>query len=214
MYIFWIPFGLINVGATFKRAMDFSFKEYIDKFMVFYQDDLIAYSRKAKDHMRHLEKIFEKALEYVVSLNPKKCTFGVKKGKLLGYIVSKDRVKIDPKRVVAIDNIPKTKNVKGIQYFFCQVIFLRRFVTNFPEISRPISKMLKKGAMISWEGEPLVAFQEIKDAIKNAPVLRTPYYAKPMHIFSFSSFHTIATVLLQRNEEGYEKPIAFFGKSL
>ena len=113
-----MPFGLINAGATFQRAMNVAFHEYIDKFMVVYQDDLIAYSKKVGDHCSHLEKIFIKALEYGVSLNPKKCTFGVTKGKLLGHIVSKDGVKIDPERVVAIDKVPKPRNVKGIKYFF------------------------------------------------------------------------------------------------
>jgi len=70
----------------------------------------------------------------------------VTQGRLLGHIVSKVCVKIDPERVATIDKVPKPKNVKGIQYFFGQVNFLRRFVTNFAEISRPISKMIKKGA--------------------------------------------------------------------
>ena len=91
---------------------------------------------------------------------------------------------------------------------------MRRFVTNFVEISRPISKMLKKGAIIDWNGEPSQAFQNIKIAIKDTPILRTPDYTKPMHIFSFASFHTVAVVLLQKNEEEYEQPIAFFSKSL
>ena len=93
-----------------------------------------------------------------MSLNPKKCTFGVTKGKLLGHIVSIDGVKIDPERVASIDKVPKPKNVKGIQYFFGKVNFLRRFVTNFAEISKPISKMLKKGATIDWNGEASQAF--------------------------------------------------------
>ena len=84
-----------------------------------------------------------------MSLNPKKCTFGVTKGKLLGHIVSKDGVKIDPERVAGIDKVTKPKSVKGIQSLFGQVNFLRRFVTNFGEIIRPISKMLKKGATIN-----------------------------------------------------------------
>ena len=74
--------------------------------------------------------------------------------------------------------------------------------------------MLKKGKEIKWDDEPSKAFQEIKKAIKNAPVLRAPDYTKPMHIFSFASFHTVAAVLLQKNEEGFEQPIAFFSKSL
>ena len=48
--------------------------------------------------------------------------------------------------------------------------------------------MLKKGDIISWDGEPLEAFKEIKTAIKNATVLRTPNYAKPMHIFLLHLF--------------------------
>lgn len=146
-----------------------------------------AYSKKDEDHYRHLEKIFLKVLEYGVSSNPRKCTLGVIEGKFLGEIVSTHGVKIDLDKMVAINKVPKPKSVKGIKSFFVQVNFLRNFVTKFVKISRPISKMLKKGAMVNWEGESS-SFQEIKDAIKNAPMLRTLDYAKPMHIFSFASF--------------------------
>ena len=74
--------------------------------------------------------------------------------------------------------------------------------------------MLKKGSEIKWGDEPSNAFQKIKQAIKDALVLRAPDYDKPMHIFSFASYHTVVAVLLQKYEEGYEQPIAFFSKSL
>jgi hypothetical protein len=44
--------------------------------------------------------------------------------------------------------------------------------------------------------------------------LASPDYTKEFQIFSFASEHTIATILLQKNEEGFEQPIAFFSKSL
>lgn len=66
-----MPFGLTNVGATFQRAMDAVFVDYINKFVVVYQDNLTAYSKKVGDHYKHLEKIFIKALEYGASLNTK-----------------------------------------------------------------------------------------------------------------------------------------------
>ena len=56
--------------------------------------------------------------------------------------------------------------------------------------------MLKKGEDVKWDEEPSKAFDEIKEDIKNALVLRALDYTKPMHIFSFASFHTIAIVLL------------------
>lgn len=65
---------------------------------------------------------------------------------------------------------------------------------NFAKISRPILRMLKKGSKIKWDGEPSSAFQKIKQAIKDASVLRAPNYDKPMHTFLFASFHTIVVV--------------------
>ena len=74
--------------------------------------------------------------------------------------------------------------------------------------------MLKKGSEVNWDGEPSIAFQKIQKAIKDAPVLRAPNYYNPMHIFSFSSFHTVVIVLLQKHGGGYDQPIAFLRKSL
>ena len=69
-------------------------------------------------------------------------------------------------------------------------------MTNFVEINRPISRMLKKGSKIKLHGEPNTALHKIKKAIKDAPILRAPNYDKPMNIFSFSSFHIVDAVLL------------------
>ena len=100
-----MPFGLTNVGATFQRAMDVVFVDIIDKFLAVYQDDLTAYSKYKDDHCMHLEKVFIRALKYGISLNPRKCHFGVTEGRLLGHLVGKHGVRIDPKRVEAIDKI-------------------------------------------------------------------------------------------------------------
>ena len=104
-----MSFGLTNVGTTFQRAIDVAFVDFKDKFMVVYQDDPTAYSKEVKDHCKHLENFLIKTLEYGVSLNPKKCAFTVTEGKLLGHIVSKDGVRIDPERIIAIDKIPKPR---------------------------------------------------------------------------------------------------------
>jgi hypothetical protein len=44
--------------------------------------------------------------------------------------------------------------------------------------------------------------------------LISPDFTKDFYLFSFASEHTIAAVLLQKNNEGYEEPIAFLSKSL
>jgi len=74
--------------------------------------------------------------------------------------------------------------------------------------------MLKKGWSIIWQKELVDAFLDIKETLKNTPVLVKPDYGKPFHLFSFASFYTIVVVLLQKNKDGFEKPIGFFSKSL
>lgn len=175
---------------------------------------MIAYSKKVEDYCNDLEKIFIRALEYGISLNPKKCHFGVTEGKLLGHIVSKDGVRIDPKRIDAIDKIQIPKIVMSIKSFFGQINFVRRFVSNFSKIVKPFAKMLKNGAEIKWTNEALEAFVNIKRAIKEAPILKSPSFSKPFQVFSFSSFHTIVVVMLQKNDEGHEQPVASFSKTL
>jgi hypothetical protein len=138
----------------------------------------------------------------------------MQEGKLLGHIVSRDRIKIDPKRVEAIDTINIPRNIKEIQSFLGKIIFLRRFIPNFVEIVKLITDMLKKNNEVKWMAEAKASFARIKKVISEAPVLASPDYLKDFLIFSFASEHTVATVLLQKNEEGFEQPIAFFSKSL
>jgi hypothetical protein len=74
--------------------------------------------------------------------------------------------------------------------------------------------MLKKDNEIKWNSEPKASFEQVKKSISEAPVLASPHYTKEFLIFSFASEHTITTVLLQKNEEGFEQSITFFSKSL
>eukprot|EP00253_Pinus_taeda_P032149 PITA_32149 len=74
--------------------------------------------------------------------------------------------------------------------------------------------MLKKDSKVKWTIETKQSFEEIKKALTQTPVLTSPNFDKDFIIFSFASEHTIAIVLLQKDDRGCEKPIAFFSKAL
>jgi hypothetical protein len=133
---------------------------------------------------------------------------------LLGHIVSRNGIKIDPKRVEAIDTIAIPRNVKEIQSFLGKINFLRRCIPNFAEIVKLIIDMLRKNSEVKWRVEAKESFAHIKKVISEALVLARPDYLKYFLIFSFASEHMLIVVLLQKNEEGFEQLIAFFRKSL
>ena len=74
--------------------------------------------------------------------------------------------------------------------------------------------MLKKGHEIKWTAEDKKYFREIKQAIPEALVLLSLDFTKDFLVFSYASEHTIAAVLLHKNNENMEQPIAFFSKML
>ena len=82
-----MPFGLINVGATFQHAMDIAFRGLLNKPMVVYLNDIMVYSKTRGDHIPHLKAIFEKFQRYEISLNPKKSIFSMEEGTLLGFVI-------------------------------------------------------------------------------------------------------------------------------
>jgi hypothetical protein len=124
----------------------------------------------------------------------------MQEGKLLGYIVSKDGIKVTPKRVVAIDLINIPRNRKEIQSFLGKINFLRRFIPNFVEIIKLITNMLKKDNEVKWTAEAKASFECVKKAIGEAPVLVSLDYTKEFLIFSFASKHIVAAILLQKNK--------------
>ena len=62
-----------------------------------------------------------------IKLNPKKCVFGVPKGKLLGYIISEHGIEANPKKIAAISNMGPIHNVKGVQRLTGCLAALSRF---------------------------------------------------------------------------------------
>ena len=92
--------------------MNIAFRGLINSSVVIYLDDITVYSKHKNNHVNHLKHIFERFIKFGISLNPEKCYFALSKGKLLGFIVSKKGIHIDPDRIQEIENIPLQHNKK------------------------------------------------------------------------------------------------------
>ncbi|RDY12610.1 hypothetical protein CR513_02558, partial [Mucuna pruriens] len=104
-----MPFGLKNAGVTYQRVMVTLFHDTMHKEIEVYVDDMIAKLKSPEQHLKDLRKLFARLCKYRLRLNPTKCTFGVKTGKLLGFVVNERGIKIDPDKVKAIKEMPIPK---------------------------------------------------------------------------------------------------------
>ena len=101
-----MPFGLKNAGATYQRAAITLFHDTIHMDVEVYVDDMIVKSYNKADHWAALEHFFQRIRRFRLRLNPKKCTFGVTYGKLLGYMISERGIEVDPNKIRAILDMP------------------------------------------------------------------------------------------------------------
>ena len=95
-----------------------------------------------------------------------------------------------------------------------KINFFRRFIPNFPDLVKHITSMLKKGSEIKWTDGARSSFDATNKTIMEAPTLISPDYTREFYIFYFASYDTLATVLLQKNDEGVDHSVVFFSKTL
>jgi len=135
-----MPFGLTNAPSTFMRLMNHVLKEFIGRFVVVYFDDILVYSRDLDDHSRHLRQVLLVLRKHTLFANIDKCTFCVDSVFFLDFVVSKNWVRVDPKKIKAIQEWTTPKSVGDIMSFYRLASFYRRFVPNFSTLASPLNE--------------------------------------------------------------------------
>ena len=105
-----MPFGLTNAPATFQRLMSHAFKEYLRIFLEIFMDDLCVHTLKREDHVSQLRQVFDKCQVYRICLNPDKCKFMVRQGRILGHIVSTNGIATNEEKIKVILELPRFKD--------------------------------------------------------------------------------------------------------
>eukprot|EP00253_Pinus_taeda_P001939 PITA_01939 len=209
-----MPFGLINAGATFQRAIDIAFKGLINRTIVVYLDEITVFSKERSNHLHDLNEIFQCCKKYGISHNPKKSFFALDQGKILGFIVSKHGIYIDPDMIEEISEIPFPHNKKSMQSFLGQINFVKRFVPEFSQIILPLQTMIKKNSVSKWGSPEKEEFELIKQSIINAPALNTPKFYNHFTLYTITSDCSYAAVRTQINDHDLEALISFYSSNL
>jgi len=115
-----------------------------------YVYDLLANYRTKDQHWKVLERVFERLLNHNIILNPKKYIFGITSGKLLGFIISKRGLEVDPKKVTAIMSMPLPHNVKTLRSLQGKIQAIRRFIAQLSYKCKPFNELLKKDIQFKW----------------------------------------------------------------
>ncbi|CAA0832670.1 Unknown protein, partial [Striga hermonthica] len=206
-----MPFGLKNAGATYQRLVDKIFKEQLGRNMEVHVDDMLVKSKEELDHVRDLKETFLTLRRYGMKLNPAKCSFGVRSGKFLGYLVTKRGIEVNPEKVRAVMEMKSPTNVKEVQILAGRITGLSRFISKVAEKSGPLFKTLKKSAKFQWTEEAQKAFEELRGVLANLPLLAKPVQGEELVLYISIGERAVSSVLL-REEGTAQLPIYYVSR--
>jgi hypothetical protein len=154
-----VPFGLSNAPVVFMCPMNGVFREYIDKFVIVFLDDILVYSKSEEEHEHHLKMVLQVLRENQLYAKLSKCSFYQKQIHYLGHFISKDGIVMDPEKIGSIIEWSVLKNVTEFRSFMGLSGHYRRFIAGFSRIAHPITSLQRKEKKFQWTKECERSFQ-------------------------------------------------------
>ncbi|GKU88786.1 hypothetical protein SLEP1_g3007 [Rubroshorea leprosula] len=167
-------FDLTNAPAAFVDLMNRIFQLYLDKFVIVFIDDILIFSPDEKSHKEHLAII-----------------------SLLGHIVSKDGISVDPSKVEAVVNWERPSNVTEVRSFLGLAGYYRRFVEGYSKISGPLTQLTRKNQKFEWTDKCEQSFQELKNRLVRTPILAILDNGGNFVVYTDASHKGLGCVLMQ-----------------
>lgn len=171
-------------------------------------DDILVYSSTLAEHHEHLSQVFSILQEHKFLIKRSKCVFAPQELEYLGHIISAKGVATKPTKVQTVINWPTPNTLKHLRGFLGLTGYYRRFIRHYGMISRPLTQLLKKGVQFQWTPAAKEAFQLLKHALTQAPVLAVLDFSKQFVLETDASDHGIGAVLMQ---DGH--PISYLSKA-
>ncbi len=117
-------------------------------------------------------------------------------------------------KIAAIKNFPRPKTFENVRSFVELCGYYRSFIDRFSKMASPLTHLLRKDVSFHWDSLQEKAFQDLKVALTNAPVLAFPNYSLPFILYTDAASLGVDAVLMQHSVHGKHRPIAYASRTL
>lgn len=207
------PFGLTGSPATFQRYINWTLRDFLDDFCSAYVDDILVFSSGSlTDHRTKVKAVLQRLMENGLYLDISKCEFETTTTKYLGYIIEANvGIKMDPEKVNAIRHWKQLTTMKGARSFLGFANYYRMFIKDYARIAEPLHDLTKKEKAFLWGTPQKEAFESLKQAFLNGPVLSNYDPERKTQLETDASGWASGGVLSQYNTALQTwKPVAFY----
>ena len=179
-----MPFGLTNAPTAFMDLMNLVFRPYVDQFVVVFIDDILVYSKDRESHDTHLQVVLETLRKEQLYVKLSKCEFWMNEVSFLRHIVSKEGIRVDPKKIEVVVEWKPPRNVTEVHSFLGLAGYYRRFVKGFSMTASPMTRLLQKNVKYEWSEKCQRSFNKLKVFLIEALILTQPTCGIEYMIFS------------------------------
>ncbi|XP_059292312.1 uncharacterized mitochondrial protein AtMg00860-like [Lycium ferocissimum] len=150
------------------------FKPFLDRFIIVFMDDILVYSKSRDEYADHLRITLTTLEENKLYARFSTCEFWLNSVAFLGYVVSSEGIKVDPKKISTVKDWSRPMSATDIHSFLGLASYYQKFVEGFPSIASPLTKLTQNTAKFQWSKGCEKSFQVLKVRLTFAPVLTLP----------------------------------------
>ena len=210
-----MPFRLCNAPPTFQRLMQNCLGELNLTYCLIYLDNVIVFSEMPEEHLQRMRVVFDCLQEHGLKLKPSKCEVFKSEINYLAHHVSQKGVLPSKKNLESIAQCPPLDTYTKVKSFVGLVGHYRHFIKGFSKIAVPLYDLTssdnkdKKSEHVDLSPEALEAFDRLKAACLQAPILAFLDFDKPFRLETDASGRGLGAVLSQKQADGWYHPIAY-----
>ena len=202
-----LPFGVTTSGDAFNQVMTALFGDLEGVSIIV--DDILIHGRNVQEHDERVKMFLERAREVGLTLNKDKSKFRQQEVSYCGHILSADGLKPSPDHIDPIMKMETPTKKDEVRRFLALVGYLHKFMPDLSEKSKPLRQLLEKDVEFHWEKQHEDSFQQVKQDVTKAPVLKLFDARKPVTLQVDSSKYGLGAALLQDGQ-----PVLYASRSL
>ncbi|XP_053619708.1 uncharacterized protein K02A2.6-like [Plodia interpunctella] len=206
------PFGLTCVPEKFQKFMEETLKGL--KGVAVFLDDIACTGINRSEHISNLLALFNRLREVGLRIKLEKCAFLQDSITYVGFVIDKNGLHPDKKKIRAIVDAPQPKDVTQLKSFLGLVNYYGKFIPKLSTILHPLHQLLRKNVDWYWSDECDFSFNEVKKVVSGSKVLVHYNPELPVVLAVDSSSYGIGSVLSHRYPNGDERPICFASRTL
>lgn len=206
-------FGVNTAPEVFQREMENIFRDC--EGTIIFIDDILVSAETLLDLAARVDKVKQRIIRNNLTLNEAKCEYNQKQINFLGMTLSASGFVPSPDKVEAIRDCKTPANVENLRSFMGLVTHLSNYIKDLATIGEPLRTLIRKNTKWQWTEKEEEAFNEIRKRICN-DINDQAFYSVnlPTKLYTDASGVGLGAVMIQTQEDGIDKVVAYASKSL